>query len=362
MLTKRRKSLAIVYAIACLFIVVFTVSLICYTLFEKNPFSANILLMSIGLGVFFSLALYFWLNRQINQLLDAYLKNLYADFAAENEALHFTSPLFDLDELEEKVKEIVSKRISEINTLKSQDAFRKEFLGNVAHELKTPLFTVQGYISTLLDGALSDEKVNKKYLNRANKGVDRLLYIVKDLDLLTQLETETTALVMSNFDIVEHVRNVFELLEIRAAKSNISLEFDKDYLFPIEVHADEERIQQVFTNLIVNSIKYGKEKGTTEIRFEDIDEDTIKVHVADNGLGISEEHLPRLFERFYRVDKSGSRKEGGTGLGLSIVKHIVEAHQQELLVESRVDIGSQFSFTLDKANKNADGIAKIDGQ
>ena len=122
-------------------------------------------------------------------MLDAYLKNLYADFAAENEALHFTSPLFDLDELEEKVKEIVSKRISEINTLKSQDAFRKEFLGNVAHELKTPLFTVQGYISTLLDGALSDEKVNKKYLNRANKGVDRLLYIVKDLDLLTQLET-----------------------------------------------------------------------------------------------------------------------------------------------------------------------------
>ena len=147
MLTKRRKSLAIVYAIACLFIVVFTVSLIGYTLFEKNPFSANILLMSIGLGVFFSLALYFWLNRQINQLLDAYLKNLYADFAAENEALHFTSPLFDLDELEEKVKEIVSKRISEINTLKSQDAFRKEFLGNVAHELKTPLFTCLLYTS-----------------------------------------------------------------------------------------------------------------------------------------------------------------------------------------------------------------------
>ena len=166
----------------------------------------------------------------------------------------------------------------------------------------------------------------------------------------------------SDFDIVEHVRNVFELLEIRATKSNISLEFDKDYLFPIEVHADEERIQQVFTNLIVNSIKYGKKKGTTEIRFEDIDEDTIKVHIADNGLGISEEHLPRLFERFYRVDKSGSRKEGGTGLGLSIVKHIVEAHQQELLVESRVDIRSQFSFTLDKANKNTYGIAKNDGQ
>ena len=238
MLTKKRKSLAIVYAIACLVIVVFTVSLIGYILFEQSPFSANILMMSIGLGVFFSLALYFWLNRQINHLLDAYLKKLYRDFAAENETLFLTSPLFNLDELEEKVKEIVSKRISEINTLKNQDAFRKEFLGNVAHELKTPLFTVQGYISTLLDGALSDQKVNKKYLNRANKGVDRLLYIVKDLDLLTQLETETTALVKSDFDIVEHVRNVFELLEIRATKSNISLEFDKDYLFPIEVHAE----------------------------------------------------------------------------------------------------------------------------
>ena len=266
--------------------------------------------MSIGLGVFFSLALYFWLNRQINQLLDAYLKNLYADFAAENEALHFTSPLFDLDELEEKVKEIVSKRISEINTLKSQDAFRKEFLGNVAHELKTPLFTVQGYISTLLDGAFSDEKVNKKYLNRPNKGFDRLIYIVKDLDLLTQLETETTALVKSDFDIVEHVRNVFELLEIRAAKSNISLEFDKDYLFPIEVHADQERIQQVFTNLIVNSIKYGKKKGTTEIRFEDIDEDTIKVHIADNGLGSLKNTFHACLNAFIALIKAVAEKKG----------------------------------------------------
>ena len=362
MLKKRRNSLAIVYAIASFFIVVFTVSLIGYFLFEQNPFSANILVMSIGLGVFFSLILFIWLNRQINQLLDTYLKNLYEDFAAENEVLNFNISLFDLDELEQKVKGIVTKRISEIKTLKSQDTFRKEFLGNVAHELKTPLFTVQGYISTLLDGGLSDEKVNKKYLNRANKGVDRLIYIVKDLDLLTQLETEMTELVMSDFDIVEHVRNVIELLEIRASKYNISLEFDKDYLFPIEVHADQERIQQVFTNLIVNSIKYGKKKGTTEIRFEDIGEDKIKVHIADNGLGISEEHLPRLFERFYRVDKSGSRKEGGTGLGLSIVKHIVEAHQQELQVESRFNIGSQFSFTLDKANKNADRIAEIDGK
>ena len=354
MLTKKRKLLSIAFSTACLLIVVIAVSLSSYLLFNQDPFSPNILTLSIGLGVIFSFAFYFWLNRQINKLLDAHLKELFKDFSAENEVLYQANEVIDLKELEQRVKEIVSKRKLEINTLKSQDAFRKEFLGNVAHELKTPLFTVQGYLSTLSDGALYDDKVNKKYITRASKGVNRLLYIVKDLDLLTQLETQNQALVISNFDIVEHVRNIFELLEIRAAKANISLEFDKDYLFPIEVHADEERIQQVVTNLIVNSIKYGKKKGTTEVRFEDVDKHTIKVHIADNGEGIAEEHLPRLFERFYRVDKSGSRKDGGSGLGLSIVKHIVEAHQQEMFVESKVDIGSQFSFTLDKATSSVD--------
>ena len=354
MLTKKRKLLSIAFSTACLLIVVIAVSLSSYLLFNQDPFSPNILTLSIGLGVIFSFALYFWLNRQINKLLDAHLKELFKDFSAENEVLYQANEVIDLKELEKRVKEIVSKRKLEITTLKSQDAFRKEFLGNVAHELKTPLFTVQGYLSTLSDGALYDDKVNKKYITRASKGVNRLLYIVKDLDLLTQLETQNQALLISNFDIVEHVRNIFELLEIRAAKANISLEFDKDYLFPIEVHADEERIQQVVTNLIVNSIKYGKKKGTTEVRFEDVDKHTIKVHIADNGEGIAEEHLPRLFERFYRVDKSGSRKDGGSGLGLSIVKHIVEAHQQEMFVESKVDIGSQFSFTLDKATYSVD--------
>ncbi len=354
MLIKKRKLIAIVCSTACLFIIVIAVSLSSFFIFYQDSFSTNILTLSIGIGVIFSFALYYWLNRQINRLFDAHLKELFKDFSTENEEVYHNNEVIDLKELEERVKEIVSKRKLEITTLKSQDAFRKEFLGNVAHELKTPLFTVQGYLSTLSDGALYDDKVNKKYINRATKGVNRLLYIIKDLDLLTQLEIQNQALVMSNFDIVEHVRNIFELLEIRAAKANISLEFDKDYLFPIEVHADEERIQQVVTNLIVNSIKYGKKKGTTEVRFEDFDEHTIKVHIADNGEGIAQEHLPRLFERFYRVDKSGSRKDGGSGLGLSIAKHIIEAHQQEIFVESKVDIGSQFSFTLDKATYSVD--------
>ena len=209
-------------------------------LFNQDPFSPNTLSFSIGLGVIFFFTLYIWLNRQINKLFDAHLKELFKDFSAENEVLNQTNEVIDLKELEQRVKEIVSKRKLEITTLKSQDVFRKEFLGNVAHELKTPLFTVQGYLSTLSDGALYDEKVNKKYITRASKGVNRLIYIVKDLDLLTQLETKNQALVMSNFDIVAHVRNIFELLEIRAVKANISLEFDKDYLFPIEVHADEK--------------------------------------------------------------------------------------------------------------------------
>ena len=282
MLSKKRKSLSIAFSTAWLLIVLIAVSLSSYLLFNQDPFSPNILTLSIGLGVIFSLALYFWLNRQINKLLDAHLKELFKDFSAENEVLYQANEVIDLKELEKRVKEIVSKRKLEITTLKSQDAFRKEFLGNVAHELKTPLFTVQGYLSTLSDGALYDEKVNKKYITRASKGVNRLLYIVKDLDLLTQLETQNQALVISNFDIVEHVRNIFELLEIRAAKANISLEFDKDYLFPIEVHADEKRIQQVVTNLIVNSIKYGKEKGQQKFVLKTLIKHN-QVHIADNG-------------------------------------------------------------------------------
>ena len=223
MLTKKRKSLSIAFSTPCLLIVVIAVSLSSYLIFNQDPFSRNILILSIGLGVIFSFALYFWLNRQINKPLDAHLKELFKDFSAENEVLYQANEVIDLKELEKRVKEIVSKRKLEITILKSQDAFRKEFLGNVAHELKTPLFTVQGYLSTLSDGALYDEKVNKKYITRATKGVNRLLYIVKDLDLLTQLETQNQALVISNFDIVEHVRNIFELLEIRAAKANISL-------------------------------------------------------------------------------------------------------------------------------------------
>jgi two-component system phosphate regulon sensor histidine kinase PhoR len=236
----------------------------------------------------------------------------------------------------------------EIETLKVREEYRKEFIGNVSHELKTPLFTVQGYVDTLLDGGIQDEKIRKKYLTRASKGVERLTYIIKDLDMITKLEVGDLSLDKEEFDVVKLIQSVFELFEMKAAKKNITLTFDMDYLEPVMVYADIERIQQVLTNLIVNSIKYGRQKGTTEVSIENLIKNKAIVRVTDNGEGINNENLPRLFERFYRVDKSGSRKEGGSGLGLSIVKHIIEAHEEKMYVESELGVGSEFSFTLEK--------------
>ena len=256
----------------------------------------------------------------------------------------------DMDSLITKVKDYTANRKSEIETLKGREEYRKEFLGNVSHELKTPLFTIQGYVLTLLDGAKDKPELCTKYLERTSKGVDRLNYIIKDLDLMAKLEVGDLGLKREDFDIVELINNVFELLEMKANKKNISLTLDKYYEDPVMVNADEERIQQVVTNLLVNSIKYGNNDGTTEISVEELVEGKLIVRVTDNGEGIQKEYLPRLFERFYRVSKSRSREEGGSGLGLSIVKHIVEAHQEQIYVESIYGIGSEFSFTIQKSN------------
>ncbi len=255
----------------------------------------------------------------------------------------------DMATLTREVERFAEGKKLEIETLKIRETYRKEFMGNVSHELKTPLFTVQGYILTLLDGALKDKTVRKKYLQRANKGVERLIYIVKDLDMITKLEAGDLHLNMEDFNIVELVQNSFDLLEMKAAKKNITLTFDIEYEESIWVHADRERIQQVITNLVVNSIKYGKKGGTTEISVENLIRNKVIVRVTDNGEGIEKANIPRLFERFYRVDKSGSRKEGGSGLGLSIVKHIIEAHNEKIYVESVFGVGSEFSFTLEKS-------------
>jgi two-component system phosphate regulon sensor histidine kinase PhoR len=259
----------------------------------------------------------------------------------------------DLKSLTSDIEEFARGKKIEFETLKIREEYRKDFLGNVAHEMKTPLFTIQGYILTLLDGAMQDKKVRKKYLERANKSVDRLLYIVKDLDTITRLESGSQKLHMQPMDIVELIESVFEMLEMKATKKDITLVFDKVYEDSVWVNGDAEKLEHVLSNLIENSIKYGHQGGTTEVTIEDLTEDKLIIRVTDNGDGIAKEHLPRLFERFYRVDKSGSRKEGGSGLGLSIVKHIVEAHGERIYVESEPGVGSEFSFTLQKTENSS---------
>ena len=277
------------------------------------------------------------------------VKKIYDDLTIlETTSLRQQPITTDMGTLMREIDKYAKNKKIEIETLKIREEYRKEFIGNVSHELKTPLFTVQGYILTLLDGGIKDEKIKKKYLQRASKGVERLTYIIKDLDMITKLEVGDLSLNKENFDMVTLVQSVFELFEMKAAKKQITLTFDIDYNLPVMVYADKERIQQVLTNLIVNSIKYGRDKGTTEVSIENLIKNKAIIRVTDNGEGISNKNLPRLFERFYRIDKSGSRKEGGSGLGLSIVKHIIEAHEEKIYVESELDVGSEFSFTLEK--------------
>ena len=255
----------------------------------------------------------------------------------------------DIDALSKSVQEYVQGKRIEIKNLTERDSFRKDFLGNVAHELKTPLFTVQGYILTLIEGAVNDKLIRDKYLGRASKGVERLVAIVKDLDMIAKLETEGLKMNIEVFNIIDLIQNVFDLLEMRSKKRNITLQFDKIYEFPVFVKADKERIEQVLINLIVNSVKYGKINGITTLGIESYTENKFIIKVVDNGEGIKQEHIPRLFERFYRVDQSRSREQGGSGLGLSIVKHIIEAHNETILLKSAFSEGSEFSFTLKKA-------------
>ena len=254
----------------------------------------------------------------------------------------------DIDALSKSVQEYVKGKRIEIKNLTERDSFRKDFLGNVAHELKTPLFTVQGYILTLIEGAVNDKLIRDKYLGRASKGVERLVAIVKDLDMIAKLETEGLNMNVEVFNIIDLIQNVFDLLEMRSKKRNITLQFDKIYEFPVFVKADKERIEQVLINLIMNSVKYGKTNGITTVGIESYTEHQFIIKVIDNGEGIKQEHIPRLFERFYRVDQSRSREQGGSGLGLSIVKHIIEAHNETILLKSTFTEGSEFSFTLKK--------------
>lgn len=322
----------------------FVMGLFLYIIFE---------ITSLWLLLFFFILFvltFFILQYRVEKFIYIRIKKIYKDVRILNDK-DFQKPAVttDMEVLTREVERYVHVKKLEIETLNVRENYRKEFMGNISHELKTPLFTVQSYVLTLLDGAMKDKTVRKEYLRRASKGVERLIYIVNELDMIAKLEVGGLVLNKENFNIIEVVQNIFDLLEMKAAKKNISLIFDKKYLNDILVYADRERIEQVITNLLVNSIKYGKQDGTTEVSIENIVKSKVLVRVTDNGEGILKENLPRIFERFYRVDKSGSRKEGGSGLGLSIVKHIVEAHNDRIYVESQFGIGSEFSFTLEKS-------------
>ncbi|MFM7566134.1 MAG: sensor histidine kinase [Flavobacteriales bacterium] len=311
------------------------------------PFSpvVSAVVLSLLLGVITFLTLYFGIKFFLQNRLNNLYKNL------QNPPLIKGQRLNDIiDEAEEQVNLVSNHRAKEILQLKSQDSFRKEFIGNLAHELKTPVFAIQGYLDTLIDGAIEEEKIAMNFLQRASKASDRMIQLLEDLDAITRLESPELTIEKRPFDLVEVIKECFESLEFLAKEKKIQLNLKREYS-NIFVLGDRNKIGQVITNLVKNSILYGNENGTTVITLESIN-DLILVEIKDNGIGIDPKHWSRLFERFYRVEKSRNRHEGGTGLGLSIVKHILELHGQNITMRSTVGVGTKFTFGLEKSSKN----------
>lgn len=304
-------------------------------------------LVLLGIGYFIALFLIYWF--QMRKFIFVQLNKVYESNLFDNEpSLKRGHQDVDFENFIHRIKKFAETKHREVEQLHNRDDFRRDFIGDVAHELKTPIFTAQGYLLTILDDSLDDPVLVKKYLERTNKSIERLSYIIKDLDMIAKLESGMK-LEQDNFNIVKTLIDVFELFELKASKKNIRIDFKEPYEFPIMVKADKDKIEQVVINLLSNSIKYGKVDGSTLVSIETHSVHQFLIKFEDNGIGIDQKNLSRLFERFYRVEKSRSRDQGGSGLGLAIVKHIIEAHDQELFVESKIGEGSVFSFTLNKA-------------
>jgi two-component system phosphate regulon sensor histidine kinase PhoR len=330
------------------FIVAVIVTFFVFLLIEDyTTWKIPLVFFAVGLVTFFTF--YFFLKRYITDRLRIIYRSIRKGKFTYDKKETFSLTEDPIDKLQNEADKWADERNEEILKLREQAQFRREFIGNLAHELKTPVFSVQGYILTLLEGGLEDENVNRTFLERASKATDRMAAILEDLDQLTKMEVDEVRLDMNDFDIKELVQDVFEELEMKAKKKNMKLRFAKDF-DSIFVKADRSKIGQVLTNIIGNSIAYGKEHGETVVRFYSMD-DIITIEVSDNGPGIEEQHLPRLFERFYRVEKSRNRNEGGSGLGLAIAKKIIEAHGQTINVRSTPDVGSTFTFSLDKGRR-----------
>lgn len=314
---------------------------------------ANIWLIA-GTTIVIFLVIYFAFNIALESFLYRRIKLIYKSIhqlKVRNQKDELKTRIKDSDDIisdvNDDVLEWAQGKKEEIDELKELEEYRKEFIGNLSHELKTPIFNIQGYITTLIDGGAEDTEMMEKYLQNAERNVERMISLVEDLDTIHKLESSRMHLEMEKFDVVKLGKEVMDMQEMKAQQKGIQLSFKEEYSKPFWVYADKHSIKQVFTNLIVNSIVYGNEGGNTKVAYYDMDEN-ILIEVADDGPGIDEKHLPRLFERFYRVDKSRSRHQGGTGLGLSIVKHILESHQQSINVRSTTGRGSTFSFTLKK--------------
>lgn len=333
---------AVILAVVCFLIVLSASRLLDLNI---NLLTNIIIALLLGLAAFITIYL------SISKFLTEKIRIIYKTIRTSRLPRGADKPFdkISLDEVNQEVIEWSDNKKKEIEDLKTMARYRREFMGNVSHELKTPIFNIQGYILTLLEGAMDDPVISKQFLTRADKSVNRLITLVEDLEKISQLESGELQMNFTTFDILDLSREVIEFMEIKSQKKKATITFARNYDRQYFVSADRERIKEVLINLIDNAIKYGSlKKNTIKLSFFDIDTN-ILVEVSDNGPGIEPSELPRIFERFYRVDKARSRENGGSGLGLAIVKHIIEAHDETINVRSTTSVGTTFGFTLKKA-------------
>ncbi len=340
---KNRSIILPVIIISIIFFIAQVIIGFLYFDFTINSFPWHLsIVYNTGFFVFSFLCIRFFHNYFIVNKISEIFMDVKSNPISYNK--NYTSD--DVQFITKNFQQIYKERKDEIENLKDRELFRKDFIGNLSHELKTPLFSIQGYIETLLDGAIDDKEVNIKYIKRAQKSVERLAYIIEDLDLITKFDSGAETIKKTCFNIIETINNVIDTLEPSFKKRSISLIFDQTKKKVLKVFADEKKIHQVLLNLMSNSARYGVDDGTIEVKLEENENSKIIVNIIDNGLGIPKEDLSRVFERFYRVEKTRNRDEGGSGLGLSIVKHIIDAHDEKISVQSEDGVGSNFSFSL----------------
>ncbi|TAH08054.1 MAG: sensor histidine kinase [Sphingobacteriia bacterium] len=308
---------------------------------------ALVSLVIIFLGSYFLIR--FVLESFIYRKIKLIYKFIYQTKATKREETYYKYilPQKSIDEVRADVEKWAEQRSAEIELLKQNEAYRKEFLQNLSHEFKTPIFAIQGYVDTLLGGAMENPSISKRFLENAAKNVDRMVHLVEDLDEISKLESGEQPLYKENFIIQELLKEIFETLSIKMATNHTKYAIKKGCEYPITVFADKEKIRQVINNLVENAVKYGKKEGHIVASFYKTDGKHVLIELSDDGIGIAEEHLSRVFERFYRTDRGRSRDVGGAGLGLAICKHIIEAHRQTIHVRSKIDIGTTVGFTLE---------------